>query len=247
MTNHSVGDHDTWEALAAAHALHSLQPDDERRLLDHLDECARCAGSLDGYALVAAQLGSLADAELDEPPAWERLRVNLSSQPRSDVIALDDRRRSRGRASRLLAAAAAVVAVSAGAVATLDLSRGSQTGPAKNVAALAACARQPSCRVVRLHDPDGTNPAAAVVEGNQVSLVPLAMKDAPVGKTYALWQLPRDGGPMLVAEFRDAGRQTASVVLPSAYADTAALAISVESIRATPTRPTDVLAVGTAT
>ena len=247
MTNYSVGDHDTWETLAAAHALHALEPDDEQRVLDHLNECTRCADSLDSYTLVAAQLGSLAESELDAPPAWERMRVSLNMQQHPVVAALDDRRAQRGRRTRALAAAAAVVALSAGAVATWDLTRAQHGQPAPTVAALGACDRQPECRVIRLHNPDGANPAAAVIVGNQVSLVPLTMNNAPAGKTYALWQLPRDGGPILVAEFRDAVQQTASVPLPSGYADTAAFAISEESTAHTPTQPTHVLAVGTAT
>ena len=247
MSNQPFGDHDAWETLAAAHALHSLEPEDEQIFLDHLHGCSICASSIDEFALVAAQLGSLADSEPDEPPQWARIRANLPAPTPATVAALDDQRSRRHRAGRVLAAAAVVVTLSAGGVAGWDLSTGGSGHVPGTAAALSACEHQPGCRVIRLHDPDGSNPAAVVVNTDRVTLVPLTMADPSSGQTYALWQLPRDGSPVLVAEFRDAGEQTASAPLPADYADTAAFAVSVESTRVTPTRPTHVLAVGTAT
>lgn len=247
MTNEPLADHDAWETLAAADALHALDPNQERRFLDHLQTCDRCTASLDEFTLVAAQLGSLADSEPDEPPSWGQLRTSMLTAPRPTVVALDMQRVRRRPASRILAAAAAVVALSAGTVAIWNLGRGSSGHTPPTVAALSACQRQPGCRLIRLHNPDGANPAAVIVNTDRVTLVPIAMSNPPTGQTYALWQLPRDGSPILIAEFRDGTRQTASAPLPSDYADTAAFAVSEESTRGTPTRPTHVFAVGTAT
>jgi len=145
----------------------------------------------------------------------------------------------------MLSVAAAAIAISGVTLAALEI-RGGSSAPSSAVTALSACRQQPGCHVIRLHDSRGTSPAAVVVNSERAALVPLTMDDAPAGRTYALWQLPRDGGPILVAEFRDASRQTASTALPSPSADTAAFAVSIESVRSTPSRPTHVLAVGPA-
>jgi anti-sigma-K factor RskA len=59
--------------------------------------------------------------------------------------------------------------------------------------------------------------------------------------------MPRDGRPLLVTVLRssvDGASSAAPLVLP--YTDTAAFAISVEPTGTVPTKPTDVLATGTA-
>jgi hypothetical protein len=147
----------------------------------------------------------------------------------------------------VLAAAAAVVTVSGAAIAGWNATHGTGHHAPGTVTALAACQQQPGCRVVHMHNPDGADTAAVLVNSDRVALVPLGMVRPPAGRTYVLWQLPRDGRPIIITEFRDTSQQTASVPLPSDYPDTAAFAVSVESANVTPSRPTHVLAVGTAT
>lgn len=236
--------HAEWDELAAGHSLHALDAEDEARFLVHLAECERCARTLDDYNLVAAQLGALADGELDEAPSWNRIRTAILDEP-PPVTVLRPR---RPVATRFVAAAAAVVTLAAVGVAGWQLSTGRGSSGTSNLSALVtACQQQVGCRAIRLHTSDGANPAAVVVNGDRVSVVPMAMSAAPVGRTYVLWQMPRDGGPLPVSEFRETTRETASAPLPSAYADTAAFAISIEPAAAPPSKPTDVIAVGTAT
>lgn len=236
--------HDEWEELAAGHALHALSPQDERRFLDHVGGCSACATTLDEYRLIGAQLGALADTEPDEPPSWQRIRGGIVDDRPASVVSLDHRRRPRS--ARILAAAAAVVTATAVGVAGWDASHpsGSRSTPATS--AITACQQQEGCRAIRLHAQSGTNPAAVIVTGNEVSVVPLALPAAPSGRTYVLWQMPRDGGPVPVSEFRATDRQTATTSLPSSYADTTAFAISDEPDNVSPVRPTHVLAVGLA-
>jgi len=236
--------HEMWEELAAGHSLHALDAADEARFIAHLAGCARCAQTLDDYNLVAAQLGSLADTEADEPPSWNRIRATILHEP-APVTVLRPR---RPIATRLLAAAAAVVTVTAIGVAAWQVSDSSGPSRSPNLSALvSACQQQVGCRAIRLHTPDGANPAAVVVNGDRVAVVPLTMPAAPAGRTYVLWQMPRDGSPIPISEFRETAKQTAVAVLPASYADTAAFAISIESASKPPSRPTHVLAVGTAT
>ena len=243
MTNqHSSGD-EHWAELAAAHALNALDPDDEQLFLEHLSGCSTCAATFDEYALVAAQLGSLADAAPDDAPSWSKLRSTIVADEPSPVTLLHDRRRRPHRRTvvRALSAAAAVVAVAAGAGLGWDLTRSS---PAPSMA-LAACQHQRGCSVIPLHTAKGASPADVVVNENRIAVAPLALPALSEGHTYVLWQLPRDGSPIPVVEFRDTGRQTAATPLPADYGDTAAFAISIESTASRPTRPTHVLAVGT--
>jgi hypothetical protein len=244
----SVGGHETWEQLAAGHALHALEPADEAMFLEHLGECPLCRAAVDDYSLVAAQLGSLAESEADEAPDWQHLRAGIISEPDTEapvaaqVVDLDSRRR---RGFRLLTAAAAALVVIGGAVVWRTAGRSSGTSHAA-VAAITACEKQPGCRLIRLRTSAGVTPAAVVVDAERVSVVPLKMSTPPLGKTYVLWQMPRDGGPIAVAEFRDPDKQTAASALPAPYADTAAFAVSEEQSTTRPVRPTDVLAVGNA-
>lgn len=237
--------HEEWDDLAAGHSLHALDPADESRFLAHLGGCERCAQTLDECNLVAAQLGALTDGESDEPPSWNRIRGAILDEP---AAPLSIARQRRPVATRLLAAAAAVVTVTAVGVVGWQVTQGGGSSPTPHLAAvLSACQQQVGCRAIRLHTSDGANPAAVVVNGDRVAVVPLSMKAAPNGRTYVLWQLLRDGGPIPISEFRETVKQTAAAPLPSDYADTAAFAISIESANKPPTKPTKVLAVGTAT
>ncbi|MDQ1746082.1 MAG: hypothetical protein QOD07_345 [Frankiaceae bacterium] len=238
--------HEFWDELAAAHALHALEPDEEVRLLAHVDGCATCRGRLDDYNLVAAQLGSLSDDDV-RPPSWADIRSQLpgarattEARPAARVVPL--RRPVLG--ARVLAAAAALV-VLAGAGVAWQLSRPGAS-PSASTAALAACRHQAGCQLVQMRGRRGDTADVLVVDG-AASLVPLTLPVLPAGRTYVLWQLPRDGSPLPVVSFSDATRQTPKVLLPADYADTAAFAVSVEAAGSKPTRPTDVLAAGAAT
>ena len=234
--------HDEWDELAAGYALHALEPDEEQRFTEHLAGCDECVGLLREHELVAAQLGALAHAEADMPaPEWGAIRRSVVGD--SAPISLDARRRARRRAPWVLGAAAAAVVIAAAGVVVWQ-ANGSSTSPADR--ALAACRHQAGCSVVRLHASHGADPAVVLVSADHVTMVPLAMRPAPQGKEYVLWQLLRSGAPTPVAELTDASApSSAGLVMP--YADTAAFAVSVESASVPPSQPTQVVAVGNTT
>jgi hypothetical protein len=239
-TNQPIG-HQLWEELAAGYALHALEPAEQELFIEHLEGCSTCPANVNDYSLVAAQLGSLTDVEPEEAPSWQDLRAGIVGQPAA-VTSLSSRRHHR--AQRILAAAAVVVMV-AGGIAVWQANRGSNHGQ-PTVAALTACQQQAGCHAITLHTAAGASPAAVVVRGEQAAVVPLDLSTAPPGRTYVLWQMPRDGGPIPVSEFRDVGRQTAATRLPARYSNTAAFAISLESTASQPVKPTRVLALGSA-
>ena len=266
MSDQPIRSHQEWEELAAAHALDALDPEDEARLFAHVATCDLCQRSLDDYNLVAAQLGSLADDE-EAPPSWRQIRSAVVGPQVADVGSLllpepADEPSPDGRAPvvpiprqaspapmwrrpRVLAAAAAVVLLIAGGLAGWKLSSGS---PASATAAMTACQQQSGCRVVRLHSSGSADTAAVIVDDGHASVVPLTLANAPAGRMYVLWQLPRDGGGMIPVEsFRQTRHQTAGSQLPHAYADTAAFAVSLEPAGSFPTRPAGILALGSTT
>lgn len=243
MIDDPNGAHDTWEELAAAHALHALEPADEQRFQEHLATCAQCIAAVNDFTFVAAQLGSLADNEPDQPPSWQRIRSGITDTSTVTPLA---QRRSR-RVPRWLSAAAAAIVLTAGGITAWQLTGASTSSPRPTASALSSCQQRPACQVLRLHTPQGSSPAALLVSGNRVAVVPLTMPAAPAGHSYVLWQLLRDGGPIPVTEFGMTDRPTATVPLPSQYADTAAFAISIENGNSPPSRPTHVIAAGPAT
>ncbi len=237
-------DHAQWDELAAGHALDALEPDDEERFAAHLTGCDECATTLGDFTLVAAQLGSLAEGGPEAPPSWQQVRAGIIG---SSAHVTDLGTARRRRATHLLAAAAVIVMLAGGGVAGWQLAgHGSGRGRASTVA-LASCRQLVGCREIKLHTASGASPAVVTVNADRATVVPLSLAAAPAGRIYVLWQMPRDGSPIPVSEFRDTTRQTAAVPLPSRYDDTAAFAISVESAAVTPSRPTHVLAVGNTT
>lgn len=247
MTDEPSGSHQPWDELVAAHALHALEPAEELRLLHHIDSCADCRQRLDEFTLIAAQLGSLPEDET-QPPTWAEIGPRLIGAPDPEAAPPPSRlapvvplRRWIG--ARTLGAAAAAVLVIGGAVAGWQLTRPTRT--TSTSVALAACQQQNGCRVIQMHGRSGDN-AAVLVEGGQASVVPISLPAPPADRMYVLWQMPRDGSPIAVVSFRNPTRQTSSVPLVTGFSDTAAFAVSLEHAGPTPTRPTDVLALGAA-
>jgi anti-sigma-K factor RskA len=243
--------HERWEELAAGHALHALEPAEEQELLAHLDTCAPCRQVLDDHEFVAAQLGTLAGNSDTERPSWSHIRTgvitvgsptassNDSSDPTTDDLR---RRRDRRRASRVLAAAAGLVAV-VGVGATVWQLADDSPGPSTQIAAVQQCRQTPGCHVVQLE-----NKATVLADTSGARVVDRGLPAPGDGRVYALWQMPRDGRPVLVSVLPalDESAPTATTPLSLAYADTAAFAISVEPVDVVPTQPTDVVATGTA-
>lgn len=241
-------DHRFWQELVAAQAVHALEPAEDAQLTEHLAGCTACQRTLDDYTLVAAQLGSLS-SDTERAPAWATIRSQLDLRPAAPraLTAVADAKRPRHRhgrpgSARLLAAAAAVTILAAGGVAGGLLEhRGGQ--PATTSAA--ACRIEPGCHLVALHG-QSNQLATVLVSNGQARLVPLRMKSSAANKTYVLWQLPRDGGPIPLMEFRIPSASMPTGALSRSYADTAAFAVSVEPVAYLPAHPTVILATGAA-
>jgi anti-sigma-K factor RskA len=232
-----MSDHERWEELVAGHALNALEPAEEAEVVAHLEQCAHCQEVLADHAFVAAQLGTLVDDH--EAPSWDRIRTGVLPARPAQVSSLEQARRRRRAPVWLSAAAAAALVAGGGAL----LLHGSGGGAGGQQQVLAACRASTSCHLVRLQDA-----ATLVVQDGKARMLPTHMPAAPAGTVYVLWQLPRDGRPTMVATLgatHDGGvGEPHSLALP--YASTAAFGVSVEPASTVPTKPTKVVAVGTA-
>jgi anti-sigma-K factor RskA len=255
----SAGPHDDlrWSELAAGFALHALEPDEEQTFREHLADCTTCQATLDEHSLVAAQLASLVDDTTMTAPPWSRIRPALDLRPstvpmqRPQQPAAEPReavvRHIGARHARVLAAAAAFVGLVGVAVAGWQLTNRSNN-ETRVPSAIAACRATAGCHVVRLLADGKVEAGDVVVRDGSAAVVPTAMPALDAAHVYVLWQVPRDGRPTPVTALGAVrtAQASPSTTLKIPYADTVAFAMSVEPADRVPTKPTNVVAVGTA-
>lgn len=231
-----TGPHERWDELAAGYALDALEPAEEAELMDHLDHCETCRAALRDHELVAAQLGALADDDV-APPPWSAIRTGIVGELAERRAA---HRTGLARRPMLLGAAAAGVAIIAAAVTVVSVGGGTSARDE----AVSACRAESACHVVELSRGSHER-AVVIVRDGTARLLPTDLSAPGTGQVYALWQLPSDGKPTLLAQpvSRSVSSST-SLVLP--YDNTAAFALSVEPAGVRATTPTTVVAVGTA-
>ena len=235
--------HEHWDEQAAGYALDALEPDELAEFDGHLAGCDECRQLVDQHALVAAQLGALADD--DRPaPTWADLRdgiIGPANEPASNV-ALPTRGRvvpiRQHRRAALLTAAAAAAAAIVG-ITVWQTGGGSSHGP---LTSASSCANTAGCHIVALHS-GGNTALSVLVYRHDVALVSTTMSQPPPGSEWALWRLPKSGAPQLVTTFDTVDGTRAPIDVP--YADIAGFAVSRERAGTTPNTPSTVVASGT--
>jgi hypothetical protein len=108
------------------------------------------------------------------------------------------------RRSHLLAAAAAVVALTLGLGgwnAALQRDNAEQGARVENIAAAVRALENPDTRTVRLASPEGEVKAVAVLQGEQMSLVVDGLEPNGDDTTYVLWVQSRYGDVRAVGAF----------------------------------------------
>jgi hypothetical protein len=259
-------DHARFEELAAGHALHALDPADERWFLSHARQCPQCQQALAGYAEVTAELAQIASAAEPGPQLGLRiLAAALAGEPRDDrpdvlgagpgadrpgtepapgtrVVPL--RRRPRPRWLKPAAAAAAVAVIAAGTWAGLTASTGSRpTQP------LAACGHPSTCPEVLLTGTAAHRAAGRVIiAAGTAWLQPGGLQpDDTTRQIYVLWQVTPGHAPLPVGSFdiRTGADQPIRIgTLAAPYHSTKAFAVSIEPGRAVPASPSHLVAQG---
>ncbi len=211
--------HARYEELAAGHALHALEPEDEQEFVAHLAGCARCERALAEHASTLAHLAYAPDAA--EPPAalLDGLRAGVLASGRGasfpspaaaqeEPVQLDEVRRRRDD-SRLRragtwvgVAAAAALVVSLGVWNTsLRSERDQQAAWSDRLASAVGQLRDPSTDTVPLEGEAGEVVAVALVRGTDMSLVVDGLPVNEAGTTYVLWGESRYGDRRPVGSF----------------------------------------------
>ncbi|MDR0341936.1 MAG: hypothetical protein LBI49_02275 [Nocardiopsaceae bacterium] len=223
-------DHQPYDELAAAHALHALEPADEERFLRHAADCPRCLRSMTGFRDVAAALAETAPPAEPSQRLGERIRAAALAGPgqqkapgarsvagkpaagresaaapagpsRRRVTAL---RRHPGhrdhRARRRRRTALAAVA------AVLIAAGGTWAGLAATGGAprppSAACVHAGSCaQVVLTSSATHRTVAKVIVSGGVAWLEPAAVAANPSDEIYVLWQITGAHTPLAVGSF----------------------------------------------
>lgn len=260
--------HARFEELAAGHALHALEPEDEQVFLLHLAGCARCERDLAEHETTLAHLAYAPDAA--EPPVAlaEAIRAGVLASGRgvsfpepvmaiAAPVSLDEVRRRRD-ASRLRragtwtgVAAAAALVVSLGVWNTsLRQDRDEQMAWSDRLASAVGQLRDPSTETVPLEGEGGEVVAVALLRGSDMSLVVDGLPVNDEGTTYVLWGEGRYGDRRAVGAFdvTEAGLDVVqSMRVPDGVSDVTRFMVTREKGDAAPPMPTlPVLASGDA-
>jgi anti-sigma factor RsiW len=257
-------EHTPYDELAAGHALHALDPQDERQFLAHLPGCPRCQATVSDFTEITAALaddwpdaGPSPQLAGPSPQLGERIMAAVTqapapglaepgpaaeqpaAEPAATVTGLAERRRRRLR-TYVASVAAAAVLITGGLVWGIRSgSGGGAAGPA------AGCVRAGTCHQIELTGARSHAPAAKViVTGRTAWLIPSGLPaDNTARQVYVLWQITGAHTPLPVGSFDVRGHTSGPVrigALAVPYRGTWAFAVSLEhgrTIPATPSRP----------
>ncbi len=171
--------------LAAAYALDALDPDERAVFETHLEGCAACRADVADFTDVA---GDLAAATAATPPPSMRdavlTEIAQTRQERPAVRQIAEARR-RPRSGLLLAVAAAVVGLIAGAAIVLTvIDRGSDADVVLSA---------PDAISTPLEGTEGTVRVVWSGELGQAVLLGDGLADPGDGREYELWAIVEDG------------------------------------------------------
>ena len=257
--------HARFEELAAGHALHALEPEDEQEFVNHLSGCARCEADLAEHSATLAHL-AYAPAAADPPPALlESIRAGVlasgrgasfpeSPAPqRADDSGTDELSRARDarrlrRAATWLGAAAAFALVMTLAFWNTSLRSDREQQVAWGERMEQALDRLSDDDADRIALESGDDVVAvAVVRGADMSLVVEGLPVNAEGTTYVLWGETHDGDKVAVGAFDVTSEFDVldGMHVRNGVADMARLMVTREAGNAPPLTPTlPVLAVG---
>lgn len=208
--------HSRFEELAAGHALHALEPEDEQAFLAHLPGCARCEADLAQHTATLAHL-AYAPAPADPPPSLlDGIRAGVLASGREatfpeqsapaeaadELSRARDRRRMRRATTWMGIAAAFALVVSLGVWNTsLRQDRDEQDAWGERMRQAVSQLRDNETDTVPLLGDDGQVVAVALVRGDEMSLVVDGLPVNEAGTTYVLWGESEYGDKRAVGAF----------------------------------------------
>jgi len=248
------------EELAVGWAMHSLEPDEEALLRDHLPTCPTCQRTVRATQEVLAGIGGAVRQE--QPPP--RLRARLMEQiehvpqdvptphrPRHAAPTPPRRPQHRRHTGRLILAAAAAVAVlAAGGYLGMrvnqlsnEVTAASERADSLNKALTLAA--DPTTGRALLRTPSGEPLAIVLTSATSGAVMPMNLKSNDSGHVYVVWGTSAKA-PVPLASFDVRTGSTDPQPLawsPDAHKHTS-FAVSLEPGRTPPATPSDVLAGG---
>ena len=247
------------EELAVGWAMHSLEPDEEALVRDHLPTCATCQRTVRSTQEVMAGIGGAVRQEQPPPRLRARLMEQIEHIPQEvpaphrprHAAPTPLRPQHRRRTGRVLLAAAAAMAVLAGGgylgVRVNQLSgevTAAQTRTDELSKALSLAADPTTNRAV-LRSNSGDDVAIVLSNPTSGAVMPMNLKPNDSGHVYVVWGAStRAPVPLAVFDVR-AGSTDPQLLswTPDAHKHTA-FAVSIEPGRQAPPKPSEVLAAG---
>ncbi len=213
-------DDQTVRELAAAYALHALDPEEERRFEDLLARSPELQEEVASFRDVAAALAFEADA----PPQPPGLRERIVEQARAEQPNVTPLRPRWAVPAAALAAVAACAAIGLGIwAATLNRDLGDERAAADSQAEIVSVLSAGDAERVPLAGADGS---VVVVPGGDAVLVVDDLASAPADKTYQAWVIQGET-PVSAGTFESAGAQT-TVALAEPVPAGAVVAVTIE-------------------
>lgn len=253
------GDLCAQEELAVGWAMHSLEPDEEALVRDHLPTCTTCQRTVQATQEVLAGIGGAVRQEQPPPRLRARLMEQIEHIPQEvpaqhtprHAAPIPLRPQHRRRTGRVLLAAAAALVVLAGGgylgVRVNQLSSevtAAQTRTDELNKALSLAADPTTNRAVLR---TGSGDEVAVVLSNPTSgaVMPMNLKPNDTGHVYVVWGASTKAPvPLAVFDVR-AGSTDPQLLAWSADAHKhTTFAVSLEPGRQAPPKPSEVLAGG---
>lgn len=215
--SHRTEDHDAFLELAAGHALHALEPEDEQAFLAHVSACAVCERALAEHRETLSHLAYAAADEEPPPAVLEGIRTGVRESGRGSTFgdevlvgaaSLDRARARRGDSPRMrrvatwLGAAAALALVASLAVWNSALQRDQQDVEGTFEALIARVVDEDTEQVPLTSPEDDRVVAVALVDDGEMSLVVDGLEPNDVDSTsYVLWGKNSLGGVRAVGTF----------------------------------------------
>jgi anti-sigma-K factor RskA len=210
-------------ALSGAYALDALDPDERAEFEKHLAGCEICRAEVDSLREAAAGMAELVETA---PPAGLRAKVLSDVAGVRPLPPLVDTRRRRRRWTGLLAVAATVAALGAGAAVWHPWEDREPSAP--RISAVERVAQAPDAvRATQRLPGGGTVTVYRSVALDKAAVVVKDLDAPPQGKVYEMW-LQDASGSMEPAGVVPAGVTSGEMVLEGRAAEAVGAGITVE-------------------
>jgi outer membrane murein-binding lipoprotein Lpp len=247
------------EELAVGLAMHSLEPDEEAVVRDHLPTCATCQRTVRSTQEVLAGIGGAVRQEQPPPRLRARLMEQIEHIPQDAPAPHSPRHAAptplrpqhRRRTGRVLLAAAAALAVLAGGgylgvrvnqlsgEVTTAQSRTDQLNKALSLAA------DPSTNRAVLRTGSGDEAAIVLSNPTAGAVMPMNLKPNDSGHVYVVWGASTKAPvPLAVFDVREGSTDPQLLNWSADAHQHTTFAVSLEPGRQAPPKPSEVLAGG---